>query len=414
MTQTSEGSISKKVEKKLEYPRLFPLWLAIFVDILGFYIIIPLLPDIITLFNTTPFMVGLLTASNAVFTLISAPFWGRWSDKYGRKPMLLIAQFGTLAGFLLFAFSNSLWMLFISRIVDGLFGGNFPIAKAIIADATPPKDRGVQMTNIGVAHVLASLVGPGLGGVLFFFGGILLPGLVSSILSVIMISITFIFLTETWPESKRLKEDDKMELIEDLKIIKNKNALYMLFLWGFHTISFTLLVSNMPLFLGVVLGLTSLGIGILLNISGVFRALMRFTLFKPTLRWLGEKKMILMGLSGFIAVFFFIGFSDNLIIITIILILMSFAASSVRGNLLSVISQTVSHKIQGKINSLSTSLDSVAQIIGPIIGGIIFNLVDIDLLDPYWWGIIMALIGIIALIMFIIKFFPSNKKKRKD
>jgi MFS family permease len=414
MNNSNKISLSEKAEKKMEYPRLYPLWLAIFVDILGFYVIIPLVPDIIKLFNTSALVGSLLIASNAVFTFIFAPLWGKWSDRYGRKPMLLLAQFGTLAGFLLFAFSNSLWMLFVSRIVDGVFGGNFPIAKAIISDVTPPKDRGLQMTNIGVAHVLASLIGPGLGGILFFFGGLLFPGLASSLLSIIMISITFFMLSETWPEEKRLSKHDMQNPTDDLKIINNKNALYMLFLWGFHTISFTLLVSNMPIFLGLILGLNSLAIGILLNISGVFRALMRFTLFKPTLRWLGEKKMILSGLAGFIAIFLFIGFADNLIVVTILLILMSFAASAVRGNLLSVISQTVSYKIQGRINSLSTSLDSVAQIIGPIVGGIIFDLSVLNILHPGLWGIIMAIIGSIALIMFALKFFPIRNKEKDN
>ena len=113
-----------------------------FCDILGFYIIIPFLPTFIEVFHTTPLVIGFLLATNAVFTLISAPIWGRISDKIGRKPVLLISQAGTFTAFLMLAFSNSLELLFLARIVDGLCGGNFPMVKAIISDKVPPKDRG--------------------------------------------------------------------------------------------------------------------------------------------------------------------------------------------------------------------------------------------------------------------------------
>ncbi|KKK42211.1 MAG: Tetracycline resistance protein, class B, partial [Candidatus Lokiarchaeum sp. GC14_75] len=145
---------------KRKYPELNNLWIGLFVDILGLFIIIPHLPSLVVTYHTTYFVIGLLVASNAVFSLFSAPIWGKLSDKYGRKPMLLIAESGTCTAFLILAFSNSLPMLFIARIVDGIFGGNFPITKAIITDRVPPKDRGIQMTNFGVVFTLAGLVAP--------------------------------------------------------------------------------------------------------------------------------------------------------------------------------------------------------------------------------------------------------------
>jgi len=152
--------------QKKKYTELTPLWIGLFVDMLGFYIIIPFFAVFIFFFNTTPLVIGLLLATNAAFTLISAPIWGRLSDKFGRKPILIISQMGTFSAFMILAFANSLEILFIARVVDGIFGGNFPMVKAIISDRVPPKDRGLQMTNVGVVHVLAGLAGPGLGGLL--------------------------------------------------------------------------------------------------------------------------------------------------------------------------------------------------------------------------------------------------------
>ena len=398
-----------KINKIISYPRLFPLWAAVFIDILGYYLIIPFLPSLIGIYNTTPWVIGIVIAINAVFTLFFAPLWGRLSDSYGRKPMLIISQLGTLSAFILLAFSNSLFLIFLSRIIDGIFGGNFPIAKAIISDVVPPKDRGVQMANIGVAHVLSSLIGPGLGGILFSLGGIFLPGLMASILSFSTIVLTLLLLEESWPKSKR--EKIKKDLSTKVSIFRDRNAMYLLILWGFHTISFTLLISNMSLYLNTIVGLVALEIGIILTISGIFRAITRFAFFKPILRLIGEKNMILLGLTIFVGMFSLIGLFKNTIIIVIILIIISFAASSVRGNLLSVISQSVSRKIQGRINSYTTSLDSVAQIIAPITGGAIFDLSIQGIISPYWWSVVMVIMGSIALIMFYKKYKINRNKE---
>jgi MFS family permease len=397
-----------KISKVISYPRLFPLWAAVFIDILGYYLIIPFLPSLIGIYNTTPWVIGIVIAINAVFTLFFAPLWGRLSDSYGRKPMLIISQLGTLSAFILLAFSNSLLLIFLSRVIDGIFGGNFPIAKAIISDTVPPKDRGVQMANIGVAHVISSLIGPGLGGILFSLGGIFLPGLMASILSFSTIVLTLLLLEESWPESKR--EKDEKDMNTKISIFRDKNAMYLLILWAFHTISFTLLISNMSLYLNTIVGLVALEIGIILTISGIFRAITRFAFFKPILRLIGEKNMILMGLIIFVGMFSLIGLFQNTIIIVILLIFISFAASSVRGNLLSVISQTVSRKIQGRINSYTTSLDSIAQIVAPITGGAIFDLSIQGIISPYWWSVVMIIMGSVALVMFYKK-YKINKNK---
>jgi MFS family permease len=398
-----------KINKIISYPRLFPLWAAVFIDILGYYLIIPFLPSLIGIYNTTPWVIGIVIAINAVFTLFFAPLWGRLSDSYGRKPMLIISQLGTLSAFILLAFSNSLFLIFLSRIIDGIFGGNFPIAKAIISDTVPPKDRGVQMANIGVAHVISSLIGPGLGGILFSIGGIFLPGLMASILSFFTIVLTLLLLEESWPESKR--EKDKKDMNTKISIFRDRNAVYLLILWGFHTISFTLLISNMSLYLSTIVGLIALDIGIILTISGIFRAITRFAFFKPILRLIGEKNMILLGLFIFVGMFSLIGLFQNTIIIVMILIVISFAASSVRGNLLSVISQSVSRKIQGRINSYTTSLDSIAQIVAPITGGVIFDLSIQGIISPYWWSVVMVIVGSIALIMFYKKYKVNRNKE---
>ena len=389
-------------KRLFKYRMLAPLWIAIFIDVLGFTILFPLVGFFSGLFKTDIIVIGFIFSVNAMFGFVFGPILSWLSDRYGRKPMLLISQFGTLLAFILTAFSTTLWMLVIARIIDGMFGGNFPIAKAIISDKVPPKDRGIQMANVGIAHVLASLIGPAIGGFLFTFFGLLGPGLFAAGLTVITIILTAIMLKETWPKEKRLHYH-KVKTDVPLKVRENKNALFMLTLWGFHTISFTIIMSSLSFFSVIVLDLGVLDVSYVFMISGIFRAGIRFTLFKPTIKKLGESNAIRVGLVIFFISFFLIGFSDSVIVIMIIFMFVSFAASLTRGPMNSKISQTTSPKIQGNINGLSSGLDSIAQIIGPLAGAFI-----ISTLPPYWLGIIVALIALPAMIM---SFQKIEKKK---
>ena len=398
---------------KRKYPELNNLWIGLFVDILGFFIIIPHLPSLVVTYHTTYFVIGLLVASNAVFSLFSAPIWGKLSDKYGRKPMLLIAESGTCTAFLILAFSNSLPMLFIARIVDGIFGGNFPITKAIITDRVPPKDRGIQMTNFGVVFTLAGLVAPALGGFLSVFPifgpdyPFALLGLVAASLSFSTILITYFFITESWPKAKREKVGKEFKA--KIRIGKNKDALYLLTQYALHSFSFMMYIMTLTFFIRIIFGLDTIGVSILLTISGISRAIVRFTLFKPTMKALGEKKMTILGLIILVIAFFLTGIFGVLYpeiwVFIALMIFVSFGVSCSRGLLISKITQTVTPKEIGKINGLTTTLDSLAQVIGPTLGTLILTLYD-----PLLFGIITGVAAFIAFIMVFKKIIPFMQK----
>ncbi len=395
---------SSNNRKIFKYRTLAPLWIAVFIDIIGFSMILPMAPYIADDFDLEYFLMGMVLSVNAMFSFIFGPLLGKLSDRYGRKPLLLISQVGTFAGFLMLAFSNSIWMIIISRVVDGVFGGNFPIAKAIIGDEVPPKDRSFQMANIGVAHVLASLIGPGLGGTLYGIGGILLPGLFAAGLSVFTMIITILILEETWPKSKR-QQSHEMKTKIIIKIRKNKGAMFYLTLFGFHSASFMVAMSSLALFAKIVFGMEAPEIGILLMISGIFRATIRFTLFKPAINKLGENNAIILGLGMFLVSFLIVGFSVSIIMFFILILVISFAASLTRGPLNSKISQSVSPREQGKINGYSSGLDSFAQIIGPLIGFFMLNF-----FAPYFLSFV---IGSIALVPFLMGFKKIELKKHR-
>jgi DHA1 family tetracycline resistance protein-like MFS transporter len=381
---------------RLDYANLIPLWIAVFIDILGFSILIPFLPFFSQEYGAPAWQIGLLLSTNAMFGFFSGPIWGNLSDRYGRKPMLLISQLGTLAGFLMLAFSKSLPMLYASRIVDGIFGGNFPIAKAVIGDVVPPQERSRHMSNIGVAHVLASLVGPGLGGLLSQWG-ILAPGLLSAALTCITITVTFRYLRESNPPERRAHvkmTSEQPSSSTRSNIWRNSAARYLLIQWGFHTMSFMIYVSCIALFANLLLGLNSKEMGLLLMAAGVVRVLVRFLVFIPLLDWLGDRKTAMLGLGIYVIVYLLLGFVRNEFQFALVLCTVSFAAACTRGVLTGFLSRAVKPWEQGKAMGTSASLDSFAQIAGPLVGGLI-----LDSLPLWMYGGLASALALIAFLM---------------
>jgi hypothetical protein len=151
MHQTSQTEVDSTMPATDETRKILPIFLVVLIDVLGLMIILPLLPFYAERFGATPFVVGMLVSSYALCQFFSGPLLGRWSDHVGRKPLLIVSQVGTCLGFLLLAFANSLPLIFLSRIIDGLTAGNLPLAQAYISDVTRPENRAAAFGKILMA-----------------------------------------------------------------------------------------------------------------------------------------------------------------------------------------------------------------------------------------------------------------------
>ena len=149
---------------------LLPIFLIVSVDVLGLTIILPLLPFYAEHYGASPAVVGLLVSLYALCQLVAGPMLGRLSDHMGRRPLLLVSQVGTFIGFLILAYANALWLIFLSRAIDGITAGNLSLAQAYISDVTKPEDRAKSFALIGIAFGMGFLIGPGLSGFLSKFG----------------------------------------------------------------------------------------------------------------------------------------------------------------------------------------------------------------------------------------------------
>ncbi|MCB0231919.1 MAG: MFS transporter, partial [Anaerolineae bacterium] len=166
MTSTSDdlpievGAAPDDASDKLDFKKILPIFVIVLIDLMGLTIIIPLLSLYAAAFGVTAFTVGMLGATYPLAQFIGAPILGRLSDRYGRKPILLVSQVGTLVGFLLLGVAGSIIVLFISRLIDGLSGGNIATAQAVITDNTNEKTRTQGLGLIGAAFGLGFVIGP--------------------------------------------------------------------------------------------------------------------------------------------------------------------------------------------------------------------------------------------------------------
>ena len=392
--------------KQYEFTSLIPLWISTFIDIIGFSILIPYLPRFTTDFGASLFQVGLLLSANSFFSLFGNILWGSLSDKYGRKPILLICQFGTLAGFIIMAFSANLTMLFVSRIVDGISGGNYPIAKAVVGDIVPSNKRSKEMSNIGVAWTVGNLIGPGIGGLLSGFG-ILGPGLFGAGLSLTTILITIFILKESNPRLTGTASTSELSAFEkkkaiSLSLLKQHDPRLLLIQNLFNNISFFIFITTVSIFVAQRFDLTVAEIGWMISSMGLIKLFVRFLIFSPMLKKFGDKKTILIGFITFLVAYTWLIFIDQLWEYMVIFVLVGFASACTFAVMSGMMSRSVGQERQGEMMGLSTAADNVSQILGPSLGSYLLSLPSLLL-----YGIPTAAFSLITLLL---SFIPLQKE----
>jgi MFS transporter, DHA1 family, tetracycline resistance protein len=189
-------------------PSLLVIFLTVFIDLVGFGIVLPLLPLYGEHYDAEGWEIGLLMASYSLMQFVFAPLWGRLSDRVGRRPVLLISTLGAVASYALFAFATkfqgatALWLIIASRAFAGICGANITVAQAYIADITPPEQRSKRMGLIGMAFGLGFIFGPPIGGLGFRHLGDAGPGIIASALCALNFILAFFILPESWTPAK--------------------------------------------------------------------------------------------------------------------------------------------------------------------------------------------------------------------
>jgi DHA1 family tetracycline resistance protein-like MFS transporter len=187
--------------------RLLPILGITFIDIVGFSILIPLMPYYVKHFGAPDVVVGLLFSTFAVCQLIAGPIWGNVSDRIGRKAVLMISQVGATIGWAMLAFANTIPLVFLARIVEGISGGNISVTQAYVADLVEPKQRARAFAYVGAAFSAGLVLGPVAGGWLFAHFGYTAPFLAAAGLQLVTLIVTFVAL----PESRTAPKEDEVK-----------------------------------------------------------------------------------------------------------------------------------------------------------------------------------------------------------
>ncbi len=369
---------------KKEYLIIFLIQVT---EVLGFSLILPFLPLFAQDMGASPIVIGLLLTTFSFFQFLTSPILGKLSDHYGRKPLLIFSQISTFLSFIILGFSNTLWMIFISRIVDGLLGSNFTIAQAYLSDISSKKDRSKVFGISGAAFGVGFLIGPGIGGYLANLTsmGYSLPSFIAAFISLITIFITAVFLKETVKRKKDVKLDLKIfHFNEFKKYFSNKKISPRLWLFFSYLISHMIFTSQFALYSERQLGFGVREIGFMLTYVG-----------------LGEKKLQYIGIICMILGMIGAAFVTHWIPFLFIMGLFAFGSGVNRPIMVGGISRKVSGKEQGALLGVTTSLGSLSQIISPLIGGFMIT---------YFWPGSLPLMGAAA--MFIGLLFRINISKR--
>lgn len=361
---------------------LLPIFLIVVVDVLGLTIVLPLLPFYAERLHATPFVVGTLVTTYAFFQLISGPILGQLSDRFGRRPVLLISQAGTLAGFLIMAFAGSLWMVFLGRAIDGATAGNLSTAQAYISDVTKPEDRSRSFALIGIAFGLGFLVGPGITGFLARYS-YQAPLWAAAALSFTSILFTFFLLPRKEPVHLHNTEEESGPGGKRLSLISWGNyAQYfrkpemsrLLLQWCCFSFSFSTFIAGFALFAerqyqwhGHPVGVVE--VGYIFAFNGFIGIIMQGGVVGRLVKRFGERRVVEVGFLGSCLGYAAMGFTHTMWQLLAVMAVSAIVGSGLRPALTSLITQQAGRREQGVILGLTQSLTSIAQILAPPLAG---------------------------------------------
>jgi len=364
------------------------LFLTVFIHLLGFGLLLPVLPYYAKTYGAGGLLVGLLSASFSFFQFLFAPVWGRLSDRVGRRPILLGSLIVTSASYVVFGFSHSLWLLFASRIVAGIAGAVLPTAQTYMADTTSPEERTKGMGMIGAALGLGFTFGPAIGGALSRWG-YSVPAFASAGFALVAAILAFFLLPESLSPEARAEAAARRRQRPGLAVafsdaFARPAVRPVLLLYFIGTLCFAGLEATFALFGHDRYGLSAMNVGYLLGYMGILAVVMQGGLVGRLARRFGEPRLVRSGFlllaAGMLAAGGAPPFSWLLVALAGVALGNGLSSPSLAG----LVSIATAAGEQGSVLGVYQALGSLARTIGPFLGGLAFD--TLGPTSPLWIG----------------------------
>ena len=355
--------------------RLYVIFLIIFTEVLGFSMVLPLIPFLGLSLGLTYLQIGLIISVFSFCQLFASPITGKLSDRFGRKPLFLLSQLSTLAGFLLLGFATTAILLVTSRLIDGLLGSNMTVTQAYISDITEPQHRTRVYGYSGGVFGAGLIFGPFIGGVLYRID-YSVPMFFAAAVTLVSVVLVLLFLPETITEKTEKLSFGFNEIIpvndakRFLKAPHIRNSLLMLLIYNS---AFFLFISNFSLLAESQFHVGADQVGFYTAWIGILRVAIQTFLIARILRALGEGSMLRTGIFAMAVSMVILAFSTDYLFVFVPLIFLAYGTGVSRPILTSKLTNSVTQKETATILGVNNSLTSIAQMVTPIAGGFIIQ-----------------------------------------
>ena len=378
------------------FRRLAVLIAVNFVDMIGFMIVLPLLPFYALELKASPEIVGLLIASYSIAQLVAAPLWGRVSDRYGRRPALLIGLTASAIAYAVFAFAESLWLLFLMRLVQGAGGGTTGVAQAYVADTTPPGERAKALGWLSAATSAGVAFGPAIGSFAAHFGREA-PGLAAAALCLTNVAFAWRLLPESRPKDEGPPRPRRPVWHPAWTAIRHPGAPLARLLWiyGIGMVAFSAQTSVLALYLGAEFQLDATTIGPIFTYIGSLSFVMRSVLLGPVVHRLGELWTLRLGTLALTLGLWLYPVPDSLWTFAMVIPLVPIGTALLFPSTTSLMSRQSDPRELGTTMGVAQTFAGLARVMAPVLATAAFQRLGHG--APFYLaGACVALVGLLA------------------
>jgi MFS family permease len=344
------------------------LLLTVFIDLIGFGIVIPVLPLYAEKFGASPFTIGALMGVYSAMTFVFSPLLGKLSDRFGRRPVLLFSLIGSAAGFVVMGAARALWLLFAARLIDGASGGNISTAQAYLADITPPEGRARAMGFIGAAFGLGFILGPALGGTMSVIS-LSAPFYLAAAMAATNAVMVYVRLPESLAPENRSKPREKTRIADVFRHSRGPTFGAVLATYYIGVVGFALMTTLYALFTKHRFGYDAIHTGYLLAFLGVIGATIQGGLLGRLVARFGERPLATVGTAVLAASLFCLPLTDSLATLLLASAGIAVGNSFMTPTLNALASKSVDASWQGRALGLMQSSGSLGRLCGPLLAG---------------------------------------------